>query len=272
MKKKNIILGLLSLCAIVSLASCNKTETPNNGNNTIDNNGNNNGNNGDNNGNNGDETVDNSFTLVVKMPDGTPAKGVLVQWCDDVQCYQGIKVDENGKASSSSLMKELDENGTYYAHIISCPDGYTYNPYEIVQTKANKHETMTLKKLNDYKDGADGTQANPYDLNVGYSLVETTEKKNSYFTFKPTEAGTYTIESIAATTEVDKKINAGFFKGTDLANMVKDTANDARVNGKNFKYDLVYTADDLANNVVYAIIINVESQPECEFTLMVTKK
>lgn len=268
MKKKNIILGLLSAFAMVSLASCNNASVlpggdDNNNDTPVD----------DGNNNNGNQTKDDSFVLTVKMPDGTPATGVQVQWCNDSgTCFFPINVDENGMASSSKLSAPLDENGTYFAHILDCPKGYTYNPFEIIQTKANKVETMYLKKLNTYSEGTDGTINNPYNLNVGYSLVETTANQNVFYTFKPTKAGTYAIESIAATTEVDKKINAGFFKGNDLNKAVKETDKDERVNGKNFRYDLEYTAEDLANNVSYTIIIMVENKPKCEFTLMVAEK
>ena len=264
MKKKNLVFGLLSLCAMVSLASCNKASVlPG----------------GDDNGKNppaddsGNKVEDNGFKVTVKMPDGSIAKGVKVQWCDDKNCYAPVSVDDNGMASTSKLTTQLSEDGKYYVHILNCPEGYTYNPFEIVQTKDNKDETMTLKELNTYNEGANGTEANPYNLSVGYSSVSIEEGKNAWFSFSAKEAGTYTIESIAAATEVDHRINANIYKdGKRVASAEKSE------NEKNFTYNLEYTADDVTNNVTYSILVWITDEKatdqfgEGEFSLLVSKK
>lgn len=273
MKKKNIILGLLSAFAMVSLASCNNASVlpggdDNNNDTPVDDGNNNNGNN--NNDNKNDDTKDEGFVINVKMPDGSAATGVWVQWCDDKGCYDKLKVDENGKATYA----KPKEDGKYEVHISDYPAGYTSNPFELIQTKENKNATIYLKKLNTFAEGTDGSKENPYNLAVGYSKVEIAEGNIAYLTFSSTVAGTYTIESITASTEtLNKNVIANIYDSDN-----KMTTASKSTNKYNFTYDLEYTEDDVKNNVSYRIAIMIDDKDaekgrgEAPVSLMVTKK
>lgn len=278
MKKKSIILGLLSAFAMVSLVSCNKptvipggdgnnNDTPSDNNN----NDNNNDNNNNNNDNKNDETKDDGFVINVKMPDGSAATGVWVQWCDDKGCYDKLKVDENGKAT----YKKPKEDGKYEVHVSDYPAGYTSNPFELIQTKENKNATIYLKQLNTFAEGTDGSKENPYNLAVGYSKFDIAEGNVAYLTFSSTVAGTYTIESITASTEtLNKNVIANIYKGDSK----KPVEAAKSTNKYNFTYELEYTEDDVKNNVSYRIAVMIDDKDaengkgEAPVSLMVTKK
>lgn len=273
MKKKSIILGLLSAFAMVSLVSCNKpTVIPGgDGNNNDTPSDNNNDNNNNNNDNKNDETKDEGFVINVKMPDGSAATGVWVQWCDDKGCYDKLKVDENGKAT----YKKPKEDGKYEVHVSDYPAGYTSNPFELIQTKENKNATIYLKQLNTFAEGTDGSKENPYNLAVGYSKFDIAEGNVAYLTFSSTVAGTYTIESITASTEtLNKNVIANIYKGDSK----KPVEAAKSTNKYNFTYELEYTEDDVKNNVSYRIAVMIDDKDaengkgEAPVSLMVTKK
>ena len=86
--------------------------------------------------------------VTVLMPDGTPAKNVQVQWCEKV-CKLPVKVDDNGVA----ILTDYDKGVDYNVHVLKTPEGYGYNPFEVIQNDQNKISTIKLTKLNSIESG-----------------------------------------------------------------------------------------------------------------------
>ena len=176
--------------------------------------------------------ADDRYSVKVLYPDFTPVtSGVTVQWCVGDMCFLPKPVDANGVAYN-----EL-EDGEYYVHLNNVPAGYTYNPNIYITDQDNKNITILLFSISTTT--GEGSKANPYVVNKGTYSIQFEEAKNAgmkYFSFTPTEAGSYVIESICmdklALSLVDPYIG---FVGTDIngapntdGNSIKDSVNFSR--------------------------------------------
>ena len=202
-----------------------------------------------------ENVVDERYSVKVLFPDNTPVtSGVTVQWCEGDMCYVPQAVNAEGMAYI-----EL-EDGEYYIHLNNVPAGYTYNPNAYTTTADNKNITITLFKL--LTPTGEGSKTAPYVVTTGTYSIEYSEvstKGMKYYSFTPTEAGTYSIESICmdklALNVVDPYIG---FVGTDI-----NTTPDATGNDIKDTVNFVRSFDAEANTTYYFIIMlsNVKDNP-----------
>ncbi len=191
--------------------------------------------------------VDDRYSVKVVYPDNTPVtKGVTVQWCIGDTCFLPQAVNNEGIAYI-----EL-EDGEYYIHLNNVPAGYTYNPNAYVTTADNKHVEIVLYSL--ATTTGEGTKDSPLVVSLGAYNIEYQAAKTAgmkYYSFTPTEAGTYTVESICmdklALTVIDPAIG-------DLGTNINGAPNQEGTNIKdsvNFK--LTFEAE--ANTTYYFVIM-----------------
>ena len=200
--------------------------------------------------------VDERYSVQVLYPDFTPVtSGVNVQWCVGDMCFLPQPVDSEGIAYI-----EL-EDGEYYIHLNNVPAGYTYNPNVYTTDQDNKNIKIVLYSL--LSTTGEGSKANPYVVTKGTYSVQFEEAKTAgmkYFSFTPTEAGTYYIDSMCmdklALSVVDPYIG---FVGTDINN-APDTEGNAIKDSVNFSRSFVAEA-----NTTYYFIIMISSVSDNKF-------
>lgn len=211
------------------------------------------------------EEVKDVYSVKVLMPDGTPAPTtVKVQWCTDKNCFPTKNINENGICENDL------KDDKYYVHLEHLPEGYTYNPNAYVVTADNKKIEITLTKLSTFTEG-DGTQKNPYTLGQGWYNLSVLAKGTDglqYFAFNASEAGEYTLESLA----VDKNAINRIDPYLGFLGEVNDTTN-LDPNGNldnvtNFKYR--FTAE--ANKTYYFVVMcsSADDFP-ADFTILLSK-
>ena len=238
MKKR--ILGIFAAIACLSLASCgsdnqNKTNNPST---TIS------------------QTPSTTTSTVdapklkvqVLLPDGTPATGVSVQWCEE-SCLLPVKVDENGIATTTRFTVGIN----YNVHVLNLSSDYIYNQYELVQNDQNNDGVIHLYNKGEIATG-DGTIANPYLISDGMYEASVISSATTYFGFTPKEEGTYIIQSYADYNKIDTAI--GDYGTLPSPSYTKKYDQDSGV-GKNFLYEVIVTADDVTANTVFVYGINV---------------
>lgn len=137
------------------------------------------------------------FAVTVLMPDGSPATGVKVQWCNKSACFMPIGVDENGVAVNEDLT-----NAQYYVHLLSLPEGYTYNPNIYTPNESNKHieirlEAIAQMKLENKLDEPGKYNRYMMESDKAYEITLSGDGKFDYLGFNAKEPGIYEIESWA---------------------------------------------------------------------------
>lgn len=191
----------------------------------------------------------NAYTAKVVYPNGNPVtSGVSVQWCTNSTCMLPVYVNSQGIASNS-----IPENN-YFIHIEGIPAGYTYDPNAYTASKTSKNVVIELISLINLT--GEGSDSNPYVTNVGAFNVtyQAASTEHKYFSFTPSEAGTYSIKSLAVDKLATNTINPyiGFLgTGNDLANA--DTSGNIKD-----MLNFVYTFNAEAN-ITYNFVVLVES-------------
>lgn len=210
-------------------------------------------------------TVEDANAYVVKVvyPNGNPVtSGVSVQWCTNSTCMLPVYVNESGIARNSIP----DDN--YFIHIDGIPSGYTYNPNAYTASKTSKSVEIKLISLINLT--GEGSVDVPFLTSVGAFSVSYQEARTEwkYFSFTPTEAGTYSIKSLAvdklATNTIDPYI--GFLgTTTDFSNANYD-GNPSEV--LNFNHTFAAEA-----NVTYYFVVLVYSATRfpAKFDIQITK-
>lgn len=193
----------------------------------------------------------NAYSVKVVYPNGDPVtSGVTVQWCTGETCLLPVAVGANGVAYNQI------EDADYYIHIDGIPTGYTYDPNAYTANKNSKNIEIKLIELKDVS--GEGTSDNPINVLVGAFNVSYTgagQANMKYYTFTATEAGTYTIKSLAmdklALNLVDPYIG---FLGTETDMSKID------VSGNNDKTNINFTHQFNAEaGVTYTFIVFVSS-------------
>jgi len=135
-----------------------------------------------------------SYLVQVVYPDNTPVgAGVSVQMCTEEYCLPAKKTSEKG------LVANNVDDGKYIVHIDNIPAGYTYDSNAYTLTTKNRFVTVKLIKSYLINNG-EGTGASPYVVTIGACNVTFEAEKTAggkYFSFTPTESGTYNIRSMA---------------------------------------------------------------------------
>ena len=205
----------------------------------------------------------NAYVVKVVYPNGTPVSGgISVQWCTNSTCMLPVYINESGIARNSIP----DDN--YFIHIDGIPAGYTYNPNAYTASKTSKSVEIKLISLINLT--GEGSVDVPFVTSVGAFSVSYQEARTEwkYFSFTPTEAGTYSIKSLAvdklATNTIDPYI--GFLgTTTDFSNANYD-GNPNEV--LNFNHTFAAEA-----NVTYYFVVLVYSATRfpAKFDIQITK-
>lgn len=196
--------------------------------------------------------------VTVLMPDNTPAKGVQVQWCEQV-CLTPVLVNDKGVA----VKEDYTSGVNYNVHVLKTPAGYTYNPYELVQNDTNKVGTIKLIKLDDVTSG-EGTLASPYMINTGMYSVSLAKGDIKYYAITPSKAGKLVLESFA----IDWDPAIGYF-GEITSNKNNLAFNDDGGNAKNFKYELEVSTESVSASKTYVFGINAKTVAEFSFKVSI---
>lgn len=217
-------------------------------------------------------TIDdpNAYSVKVVYPDGKPVtSGVSVQWCTGDICLLPVAVNEAGIAYN-----KLDEAKNYYIHIDGIPAGYTYDPNAYTTDKNNKKVEISLIALNEVT--GEGTLDNPYVVSVGATNVTFNALRLDgvqYFSFTTSEAGTYSIKSLA----VDKlALNAidpyiGFLGATETDIMKSDFSGNLDKNNKELlNFNHTFTAEANVTYLFAVFVTSVQRFP-ASFDIVITK-
>lgn len=199
--------------------------------------------------------VDDSYKVsVVYAKDNKPVTGVKVQWCNAAGCMAPVKVDQNGVAKL-----EYHNNATFEVHVNDVPEGYTYNPYEVQSSVNNKDVTVHVYEIGT-KTGS-GTDSAPYVIGEGY-YTTTSIKKNDpqYYVISGLAAGTYTLETYAASVSGTIDTEIGLVSNGDI------TPVGTVVNKENAKYEFVVTE----GQTITVALLN--ATDNSDFTFSVVKK
>ena len=213
-------------------------------------------------------TIDdpNAYSVKVVYPNGKPVtSGVTVQWCTGSICLLPVEVNGAGMAYN-----ELEDSKNYYIHIDGIPQGYTYNPNAYTTDKNNKKVEIKLISLNELT--GEGTLDNPYTVSenaISVSFESQGVSGAKYFSFTPSESGTYSIKSLA----VDKlALNAidpyiGFLGATET-NLANADVSGNISNDINFNH--TFTAEA---NVTYVFVVFVTSAQKfpATFDILIAK-
>lgn len=208
----------------------------------------------------------NAYSVKVVYPNGDPVtSGVNVQWCTGNTCLLPVAVNNQGVAYNSV------EDAEYYIHIEGVPSGYTYDPNAYTANKEHKKVTIELIAVNEAT--GEGTSTNPIVVlegafNVNYAGAGQANMK--YYTFTPSEAGTYSIKSLAmdklALNEIDPYI--GFLgTETDMSKIDVSGNVDSKIN---INFNHTFTAEA---NVTYTFVIFVSSASKfpASFDVVISK-
>lgn len=150
----------------------------------------------------GDKDTDITYTVYVKLPDGSPLtdENTYVQWCTQTgMCYTPVALDASGKASYKL------EPGVYDVHVLlsaALEEQYTYDEDAYKTTAAGDDITITLSNKAptppqfDEPTKGTGTKDNPYYVSAGRYCASLTESaKTAYYAFAAEEAGVYTLST-----------------------------------------------------------------------------
>ena len=217
-------------------------------------------------------TIDdpNAYSVKVVYPNGKPVtSGVSVQWCTGDICLLPVAVNGAGIAYN-----KLEDTKNYYIHIDGIPGGYTYDPNAYTTDKDNKKVEIKLIPLNALT--GEGTKANPYIVSVGASSITINALRLDcvqYFSFTPSEAGTYSIKSLA----VDKlALNAidpyiGYLGANETDIMKSDfTGNLDKNNKELLNFNHTFTAE--ANvTYVFAVMVTSAQKFPASFDILISK-
>ena len=217
-------------------------------------------------------TIDdpNAYSVKVVYPNGkSVTSGVSVQWCTGDICLLPVAVNGAGIAYN-----KLEDTKNYYIHIDGIPSGYTYDPNAYTTDKNNKKVEIELIALNQLS--GEGSLDNPYVVSVGAVNVTINALRLDgvqYFSFTPSESGTYSIKSLA----VDKlALNAidpyiGFLGATETDIMKSDFSGNLDKNNKDLlNFNHTFTAEA---NVTYLFAVMVTSAQRfpASFDVVITK-
>ncbi len=208
----------------------------------------------------------NAYSVKVVYPNGEPVTGgVSVQWCTATSCLPTKEVNAAGVAYN-----KLDDSKKYFIHIEDIPAGYTYDPNIYTTDKDNKKVEIKLITLNETT--GEGTLDNPYVVSVGGANVNIESASLAgvkYFAFTPSEAGTYSIKSLA----VDKFAMNAIDPYIGFLGDVETDITKADVKGNvaaNINFNHTFTAEA---NVTYLFIVFVTSATKfpASFDIVISK-
>ena len=175
-------------------------------------------------------------TVTVVYPDGTPLVGKRVQWCTTDGTCDPNMVETN---SDGVAVTTYDSSKSYIAHLLESdlPEGYSYNPNEVILTKDNTSGTIHLVELSNTSSGT-GKSDDPYTISVGNYIAEYKRREGAiYYSFTATEAGEYTIESYSSLIGVTLS-----YYGSSFENEIVEVSTGGY--GDNFKYKFNVSADE----------------------------
>lgn len=210
----------------------------------------------------------NAYSVKVVYPNGEPVtSGVSVQWCTGDICLLPVAVNSAGMAYN-----ELEDEKNYYIHIDGIPAGYTYDPNAYTTNKDNKKVEISLISLNE-KTG-EGTLTNPYVVSVDAASVTIDEVGLTgvkYFSFTPSEAGTYSIKSLAvdklALNAIDPYIG---FLGSSITDIIQADVSGNFDSKVNINFNHTFTAE-AGVTYLFAVFVTSATKYPATFDIVITK-
>lgn len=201
-----------------------------------------------------------AFTVTLRN-DGaaySPETEMYAQWTDGFSYYTA-KFDENGVAAVVGL------DGDYRVTLTGVPNGYTYNTNGYVATNDERNLVIDLQKI--IRTNKGGT--NLYDdiitletLGVYQTQLESAEDV-VYYQFRPTESGTYWIESWVNIAEDSINPKMQVYNGSFVFKTYAYTLDDggpASASGytKNFRYEIKIDQSEIGS--VFAFGVQAETK------------
>lgn len=200
-----------------------------------------------------EEPVYEGYMVTVVDDLNNPVPGIIVQWCNAQMCYGGtIRTDENGTVKNAELADD-----TYNVHLLNgVPEGYVYNP-NVQTTPDNKQITIELLKVT--SPSGEGTKENPYVAGVGAYLNQYESTSDEYYyTFTPTESGTYVIESHVMVLQNREPIDPTLIVYADESFSASTTTDHQSIagggKGDNFKHEIEVSEEEVGKTIYFSVL------------------
>lgn len=263
-KLKRILVVVTIIILAVTMVACNYKPATDSGNNNVNENG------GSSSGGNGSSddagTSGDLFTVKLTSKENIPAAYIITLkaiWTDIESlngAFYSASFDKDGVATVSGL------DGDYRVTLSALPEGYTYNPNIYFVSNDSRDVEIALYKLSKPTNENTATgavnPASPKDPGNFYQLSSTgayravlTEdnfEAGVWYTYKPTTAGTYSVESLIDITA--NKLNpildqhGGSFAMVDSDNATTiDGGGEGSTYTKNFRYEIEIEPNKLGN-------------------------
>ncbi len=264
-KLKRILVAVMIIMLAVTMVACNYKPATDNGtgNNANENGGSSSGGNGssDNAGTSGD-----LFTVRLKSNESIPTAYIITLkaiWTDTESvngAFHSASFNKEGVATVSGL------DGEYRVTLSSLPEGYTYNPNIYFVNNDSRDVEIALYKLSRPTNAGTATgalnPASPKDPGNFYQLSSTgayravlTEdnfEAGVWYTYKPTTAGTYSVESLIDVTAnklnpiLDQHGGSFAMVNTDEGATI-DGGGESSTYTKNFRYEVEISSNGIGN-------------------------
>ena len=249
---KRILYNLLIIALIMSiLSSCGTYKPPSS---DLDG-GKNEETNTEGGGENTEEEKGTPFTATV-IYNGLPysgAEGIYVQWNDGYH-YHTAKVGADGKATVYGL------DGDYTVTLLSVPEGFGYNPAVHTATSDRTDTNIEIYRIIETTGSGEGLYSDHGCINVSKTgvykaLIEDAEDI-VYFEFRPSEAGTYGIESWIDVNLAEINPKVDIFGGTFAFKYYLETRDEGGVckgYTRNFKWEVALSEDMIGNVYTFGV-------------------
>lgn len=260
MKKLVIsVLSFLAACTMVfSFAACGSRtpatpSKPNDGKLPDDNNNN----------NNNDDDKPFTATLVYDGKPFVSSTPISAKWNDGSSVY-------TADFDAQGIAKVNDLDGEFTVTLSDVPEGYTYNANIYNATNDKRDVEIELYKLNTYYGNGTDLYNNVIELaQLGAYRVTFTEAGQQLFCeYRPTQSGTYAIESIIDINANEVNPRLDVYVGNhawkpDKPNYLLDGGGVSSVYTKNFKYEV-----DVANTGnIYSFAVKFDKRSHVEFPI-----
>ncbi len=189
----------------------------------------------------------------VYVPTGT----LQVRWSDGRSTFTE-PVGADGKASVTGL------DGDYTVTLLNLPKGYTYNPNIYTATNDRRDVQIELVKIGTALGNGDGLFSSKEITRSGYYRASITKAgQRIYYTFRPTKAGVYYVESIMDVSAnmynpILTKYSASFAYKEDLGDVDDGGASGSYT--KNFLYKIAISEEELSQVNEYTFAVRVEGK------------
>lgn len=207
----------------------------------------------------GDETDESGMFTVTLMYNGLtylPNEGVEItaKWtASDGKSVHTAPVGSNGIAKIDGL------DGDYKVTLSGLPERFTYNPNRYTATNDNRSITIEIYDYTKIRSGG-GSISNCAEITQmsTYRAQLSGENAAVFYTFKPTDSGTYTIESWVDTTEdsINPTIEIWNSITLKLSRTINGDSLGIAPSGeytKNFRHVIQVSSSDVGQRFIFAV-------------------